>query len=109
MSLSLALHELATNAAKYGALSIAEGRVSITWSLYPDVPDRLTLRWQETGGPAVAQPSRTGFGSRLIKSLLAAELNGEVDITYRPEGVVCEVNAALQAGWNQQGTTDKDP
>jgi PAS domain S-box-containing protein len=109
LSLSLALHELATNAAKYGALSTAEGRVYITWSLYPDVPGRLTLRWQETGGPAVAQPSRTGFGSRLIKSLLAAELNGEVDITYRPEGVVCEVNATLQTGWNHEFSTDVDP
>ncbi|HEV7309379.1 PAS domain S-box protein [Ensifer sp.] len=106
ISVSLALHELATNAAKYGALSTAEGRVSIAWSLHEDAPARLTLRWSESGGPAVKEPSRTGFGSRLIKTLLAAELNGKVKITYRPEGVVCEVDANLQSGWNHAESAD---
>ncbi|KSV78180.1 hypothetical protein N182_21090 [Sinorhizobium sp. GL2] len=106
ISVSLALHELATNAAKYGALSASEGRASITWSL--DADGRLTLRWAEAGGPTVKEPSRKGFGSRLIKTLLAAELNGQVNIAYRPEGVVCEVAANLQSGWNQADPGDDE-
>ncbi|MBD9639001.1 PAS domain S-box protein [Ensifer sp. ENS07] len=106
ISVSLALHELATNAAKYGALSASEGRASITWSL--DADGRLTLRWAEAGGPTVKEPSRKGFGSRLIKTLLAAELNGQVNIAYRPEGVVCEVAANLQSGWNQADPADDE-
>ncbi|NRQ17274.1 Blue-light-activated histidine kinase [Ensifer sesbaniae] len=101
VSLSLALHELATNAAKYGALSTGRGRISITWSLQTGPPTRLTLRWQESGGPVVKQPSRKGFGSRLIQTLLAAELNGQVEISYHPSGLVCSVDAALQGGWDE--------
>ncbi|WP_442892542.1 PAS domain S-box protein [Ensifer sp. CCNWLY38] len=101
VSLSLALHELATNAAKYGALSTGNGRVSIMWSLQTGTPTRLTLRWQESGGPLVEQPSRKGFGSRLIQTLLAAELNGQVEISYHPTGLVCSVDAALQSGWDE--------
>ncbi len=101
VSLSLALHELATNAAKYGALSTGRGRISITWSLQTGTPTRLTLRWQESGGPVVKQPSRKGFGSRLIQTLLAAELNGQVEISYHPSGLVCSVDAALQGGWDE--------
>ncbi|QRM56066.1 PAS domain-containing sensor histidine kinase [Sinorhizobium sp. BG8] len=100
VSISLALHELATNAAKYGALSVAGGRVSIVWSLDGDAPARLKLRWQETGGPPVTAPSRRGFGSRLIESLLSVELKGEVQISYDPAGLVCEVTAPGGADWN---------
>ncbi|MBZ7926774.1 PAS domain S-box protein [Ensifer adhaerens] len=101
VSLSLALHELATNAAKYGALSTGDGQVSIMWSLQAGTPTRLTLRWQESGGPRVEQPSRKGFGSRLIQTLLAAELNGQVEISYHPAGLVCSVDAALKGGWDE--------
>lgn len=98
VSISLAMHELATNAAKYGALSVPDGHVAIRWSLEPGETDRLGLRWQETGGPTVKPPTRKGFGSKLIESLLAAELNGQVNISYEPSGVICEVHAATGIG-----------
>ncbi|WP_414087767.1 PAS domain S-box protein [Rhizobium sp. BR 314] len=101
VSISLALHELATNAAKYGALSTSDGRVAIVWSLETQEAERLVLRWQETGGPIVTPPTRKGFGSRLIENLLAAELNGQVNITYDPGGLICEVHAATGMGWDQ--------
>ncbi|WP_431322859.1 PAS domain S-box protein [Rhizobium sp. YTU87027] len=100
VSISLALHELATNAAKYGALSAAGGHVSIEWSFEGDDPARLRLQWRETGGPSVAQPSRKGFGSRLIENLLAAELKGDVTIIYDPAGVICLVDAPVGGGWD---------
>lgn len=96
VSMSLALHELATNAAKYGALSVAGGRVSIEWTLEGHEPSRLKVRWQEKGGPAVVAPSRRGFGSRLIENVLAAELEGEVKIVFDPDGVICDVDATLE-------------
>ncbi len=101
VSISLALHELATNAAKYGALSVRDGRVAITWLLETGKTDLLKLRWQESGGPTVKQPTHKGFGSRLIGSLLAAELNGDVHISYEPGGLICEVQAAAGIGWDQ--------
>ena len=97
MSLSLMLHELATNAAKYGALSTENGQVSITWSLR-DVggEPHCALRWSEAGGPAVVPPTRTGFGSRLIGRGLAGNFSGEVDLSYPPTGVVCTIDAPLR-------------
>jgi PAS domain S-box-containing protein len=104
VSICLALHELATNAAKYGALAVDQGRVSIAWTVQTGTgsPARLVLRWEETGGPPVTPPTHRGFGSRLIENLLAAELNGTVKITYDPKGVVCEVDANLLSEWDQQ-------
>lgn len=101
VSISLALHELATNAAKYGALSTPDGRVSILWSLETGEILRLKLRWQEKGGPAVQSPTHKGFGSRLIESLLAAELNGQVHIAYEESGLICEVQATAGIGWEE--------
>ena len=98
MGLSLMLHELATNAAKYGALSTPAGRVAIEWAVESG---RFTLVWRESGGPPVAQPKRFGFGSRLIERGLAADVGGKVALTFDPAGVACTVNAALaslQAG-----------
>lgn len=94
MALSLMLHELATNAAKYGALSVPSGRVTITWAV--EGAD-FSLRWSESGGPIVVQPTRLGFGSRLIERGLAADVGGKVALTYPPSGVVCTVKAALPA------------
>ncbi|MCJ2039711.1 PAS domain-containing protein [Methylobacterium sp. J-059] len=97
MSLSLILHELATNAAKYGALSTANGRVSITWQLRDVVGEpHCVLRWSEAGGPAVVPPTRTGFGSRLIGRGLAGNFGGEVDLSYPATGVVCTIDAPLR-------------
>jgi PAS domain S-box-containing protein len=92
VSLALALHELGTNAVKYGALSSASGRIEIRWSVEEQ---RLSLVWRETGGPRVEAPRRRGFGTRMIERGLAAELDGDVVIDFRPEGVVCTVDAPL--------------
>ena len=98
LSISMALHELATNAVKYGALSNETGRVSITWRmLHEPEGRRLRLEWAEKDGPAVVPPRRKGFGSRLIERGLAQELGGEVKIEYQPQGVWCEINARLDA------------
>ncbi|PVM71927.1 histidine kinase [Caulobacter radicis] len=95
LSLSMALHELATNAVKYGALSRQGGQVTISWSVdYSGVP-RLSLRWRESGGPPVVAPTRRGFGSRLIERGLAQELSGEARIDFKPEGVECAITALL--------------
>jgi two-component sensor histidine kinase len=98
LSLSMAAHELATNAAKYGALSASTGRVAITWTVAPGDPDILTFRWQEQGGPVVSPPARRGFGTRLIERSLAQDLGGKARLVYDPGGVVCIVTAPLSAG-----------
>ena len=92
VALSMAVHELCTNAVKYGALSDQSGRVEITWSV-----DQGQFRWlwQERGGPAVALPKQTGFGSRLIERMLAAQLSGQVRMNYEPTGLVCTIEAPL--------------
>ena len=96
LSVSLAVHELATNAVKHGALGVHLGSVQIVWRLEGDrTCPRVVLTWQERGGPPVSAPGRKGFGSRLIERGLAAELDAEVEIDYRPEGLVCHVNFAL--------------
>jgi PAS domain S-box-containing protein len=98
LSLSMALHELATNAVKYGALSVPEGRISIAWDLAPGSgAERLDLVWTERDGPPVQPPSSRGFGSRLIERGLAAELSGEATIQFEPAGVVCRIRALLEA------------
>jgi two-component sensor histidine kinase len=95
LALTVALHELATNAAKYGALSVSTGKVTITWGIEQrDIP-WLIFCWQEQDGPAVSQPSRKGFGSRLIERVLALELMGDVRINYEPSGVICKIVAPL--------------
>ena len=94
VALSMALHELCTNAIKYGALSADSGRVDLQWQA---ADGRFRLRWQEHGGPPVAAPSRRGFGSRLIERSLATQLQGEVRIEFEPAGVVCTIDAPLDA------------
>jgi PAS domain S-box-containing protein len=99
LSLAMVFHELATNAAKHGALSTDAGRVSITWQLEPATHgSRMRLLWKESEGPAVARPSRKGFGSRLIERGLAQELNGEVRLSYDPSGVSCQILMPLPEG-----------
>ncbi len=95
-SLSMALHELSTNALKYGALSAPEGRVDILWQIDAARPDAMfRLRWSENGGPVVHEPQSLGFGSRLIERGLAMELGGTASIRYEPTGVVCDIEAPL--------------
>jgi PAS domain S-box-containing protein len=96
LSIAMALHELCTNAAKYGALSNSLGRVRIRWHVAVENDDRrLHLHWEEQGGPAVVVPQTKGFGSRLIERGLARELNAEVHLDYAPTGVVCTIDAPL--------------
>jgi two-component sensor histidine kinase len=101
LALTLALHELATNAAKYGALSVPTGRVVIKWSIKHETSSGLIFRWEEQNGPEVSPPSRRGFGSQLIERVLAGELQGKVQITYDPTGIVCEIDAPLSAEWEE--------
>jgi two-component sensor histidine kinase len=88
---SMILHELATNAHKYGALSVAGGAVSVSWRAEPD---RLQLEWRERGGPPPIPPTRVGFGSRLIERLVE-QLKGELRYDWRPQGLRVELAAAL--------------
>jgi len=88
-AVSMALHELATNAAKYGAFSTRRGHVEVVWEREDD--GRLGLRWTEAGGPPVVAPTRRGFGTRAIEQALGYELNGAVRLEFRPGGVSCEV------------------
>ncbi|RIY02181.1 PAS domain S-box protein [Aureimonas flava] len=96
LALALALHELATNAAKYGALSDERGEVRIEWRVDRAERESLRFEWRESGGPPVAAPERKGFGSRLIEQSLAAEFGGEVTVSYDPAGLVCTIEADLQ-------------
>ncbi len=98
LSLSMALHELATNAIKYGALRTPQGHVRIAWKTATGKgAARLNLTWTERDGPPVTPPAQRGFGSRLIERGLAAELAGSATIDFRPEGVVCQIEALLEA------------
>jgi two-component system CheB/CheR fusion protein len=92
---ALALHELATNAVKYGALSVPGGRVDVTWTLHEGTC-RIRLAWREHGGPVVSRPSKEGFGLRFIRRALSAENGGRVDLSFEPDGLVCEFDGPLQ-------------
>jgi PAS domain S-box-containing protein len=99
--LGVALHELATNAARHGALKVPTGRVEVSWKLESPLrdglPPTLKLRWLESGGPLVpGPPAQRGFGTRLLERGLARELGGTVQLYFRPEGVVCEIEAPLR-------------
>jgi two-component sensor histidine kinase len=96
----MAFHELATNAAKYGALSNCGGSLRVDWNVSNDnvtndkEPARLFVKWEESGGPPVKAPTRQGFGSRLIRGL-AQETAGEVRLDYKRSGLVCTVDIPL--------------
>jgi two-component sensor histidine kinase len=94
LALGMAFHELAANAAKYGALSNASGLVKVSWTLETE-GKRLNLRWEEEGGPPVTAPSHRGFGLRLIEDGLGREISGTVKLDFRKEGLVCEWDMKL--------------
>ncbi len=103
LALGMAVHELATNAVKYGALSQPEGKVEIAWRLTKgegaeeDADNKwLVLDWMEAGGPRVAAPSHDGFGTLLIKRGLAHELGGSATLNFRPEGLHARLCALLE-------------
>ena len=91
--IAVSLHELATNAAKYGALSVPEGQVQIEWSRARN--GRLGLRWNEKGGPPVAPPTHRGFGSRVMENMVRGHMKGEIRFDWRAEGLTCEITLPL--------------
>jgi PAS domain S-box-containing protein len=93
LALGMIFHELATNAAKYGALSAPTGRVTVSWRTHAG---RLFIDWRETGGPAVSAPSRKGFGSILIERLAVGELQGRAAVDFAAEGLECTIEIALE-------------
>lgn len=100
-AVSMAIHELATNAVKYGALSTPEGSVEVAWTKGPS-SEPAVLTWRETGGPPVSPPTRTGAGTRVITRALSGALGGRAEIDWRREGIVCRLYlgevAAANAG-----------
>jgi two-component sensor histidine kinase len=96
LDLAMALHELATNALKYGALSIPTGEVHLSRRVDRAGPQpHLKLRWTEVGGPPVEPPSRCGFGLRLIERSLAQDLGGEARVAFDPTGMVCTIDTPI--------------
>ena len=93
LALSLALHELATNSAKYGAFSVPSGALRVTWSTDGSM---LTLVWKEQDGPAVHSPEKTGFGTRMVTTALAADLGATVALDYAVDGLECRISASLE-------------
>jgi two-component system CheB/CheR fusion protein len=99
LALGLVLHELATNAVKYGALSVGTGCVNVVWNVEGDgdgeAGRRLVIRWRESGGPPVGKPARRGFGSELIERQVGYELEGEVGIEFAPGGLAATLTIPL--------------
>jgi PAS domain S-box-containing protein len=88
VSLGMAVHELTTNSAKYGALSVYGGKVDVSWTVVIDAQRRsLNFEWLESGGPPVEKPKRQGFGSRLLEYVLPGQIQAKIDIEYRPDGL----------------------
>lgn len=93
-AIAMTLHELATNAAKYGALSAPDGQIDLKWSR--EGAGRLTLQWTEIGGPAVQKPTRRGFGGRIIEQMIA-QLNGAIHFDWRADGLACQIDFDMPA------------
>ena len=87
-AIGMAFHELATNAVKYGALSGSDGRITIAWGPASQDDGMSEISWTEVGGPPVSPPAREGFGQTVITDLAAAAVDGTVELTYLPEGVI---------------------
>lgn len=96
VALAMAIHELATNAVKYGALSVPHGEVMVQWQVDVNAkPPQFHLEWIERGGPCVMPPSQAGFGTRLIEQVLGDEFGGEVRLSFEPHGVHCKLTTPL--------------
>jgi two-component sensor histidine kinase len=104
-ALCMVLHELLTNAAKYGALSVTDGSVAVHWSIGSgDAPPRLHLSWREHDGPPVAPRTHRGVGSGLIERMIPYQLHGQVELSFEPDGVRCEIVVPLQTGVSGRGS-----
>jgi PAS domain S-box-containing protein len=108
--LAMAVHELATNAAKHGALSVPEGRVSVSWWLEGGAAGMLRLRWSEAGGPPVAgPPTRRGFGSRVLEGTVRRQLGGAVTLSWGTAGLVCELEVPFGRNPSLAEVTESNP
>jgi PAS domain S-box-containing protein len=103
-TLAMVFHELATNAAKFGAISVNSGRVSVRWRFRPNghAESWLCIQWEERGGPRVVPPTRSGFGTSVVRELIPYELGGTVELVHPPEGVRCK--AEIPAHWLSAST-----
>jgi two-component sensor histidine kinase len=97
-AVAMALQELVTNALKYGALSTPDGRVSVSWDRRPsgDAAARLMIAWRELGGPPILAPTKSGYGTSLIRDLIPHELGGTVDLVFASDGVYCRIEIPLE-------------
>lgn len=111
LALGMVFHELTTNAAKYGALSTATGRLEVRWAAVDvDAPaPLLVLEWRETGGPVVSPPTHSGFGSRLVKNSVEQDLGGTLALEFNATGLVCRIEAPLQRIGERQGALGLAP
>src|SRR4029077_13003691 len=94
-AMAMVIHELVTNAAKYGALSSQSGRVLVRWHRKLNGSAQLVLVWQETGGPPVEAPKKSGYGTGVVRDLIPYEFGGTVDLAFAPEGVRCLLQIPL--------------
>jgi two-component sensor histidine kinase len=95
-TMAMVLHELTTNAAKHGALSVPSGRVSMSWRLpHNGASDRLILTWRETSGPLVVPPSRSSYGMQVVRELIPYDLGGTIDHVLAPDGARCDMEIPL--------------
>ena len=95
--LGMAVHELSTNAAKHGALSVPAGTVEVIWSVQIEAGgNTLVIEWIERDGPPVAPPARRGFGSKLLEHLLTSQVGGQTTLEYKPEGLYARIVIPLQ-------------
>ena len=108
---STVLHELATNAAKHGALSVPNGRVSVRWHsvLNGSADARIGIEWQETGGPAVRAPDTSGYGMEVIRDLIPYELGGGVDLTFPADGLCCRLEIPAEGAAYSETTMTMTP
>ncbi len=102
-TLALALHELVTNSAKYGALSTLSGRLSVNWEIEAGV---LDIVWEETGGPRVEKPTSRGFGTRSVIASIESQLGGKAEFDWRAEGLICRLSVPLSP---RNAATDQRP
>lgn len=99
LALAMVLHELAANAAQYGALSVSDGRIDIAWSVEAgEEGNQLKLKWRESGGPAVAATDRRGFGRRVLERAVGRELGGTARLDFAREGLRCSIDVPLPVG-----------
>ena len=95
LAIGMVFHELATNALKYGAFSVPEGKVNLSWTVKPPPQSALTARWVEKNGPRVKMPAQKGFGTELIERELTYELGGTAELTYAPGGLEAVLTVPL--------------